>query len=256
MTLVAYSAYGTVLKRGDGGATAATQASRTIGTSNQQIVLKAKTPGVAGNSKTCSIVVSGNNTAFALTTVTASNIVITSATDGSGVATTTVLQAIAALIENTTFLANWEVTRGAGNGSGVLVAAASAALTGGADSAEVFAVIDGAKNITGPSFSLETIDVTHHTSGSSYREIVPSFKSGGEVAFDLIYDPALTQHEGLLTDFENRVLRNFQMVLPDAGNMTYGFAAYVSGAEVQAPIDNALMLSVKLGITGAITRTA
>ena len=52
MSLVAYSAYGTVIKRGDGGATAATQASRTIGTSNQQIVLKAKTPGAAGNSKT------------------------------------------------------------------------------------------------------------------------------------------------------------------------------------------------------------
>lgn len=255
MPSVAYSAYGTVLKRGDGGATAATQASRTIGTSNQQIVLKAKTPGAAGNSKTCSIVVSGNNTSFAIS-VSASNVVITSATDGSAVATTTVLQAIAALIEDATFLANWEVTRGAGNGSGVLVAAASAALTGGADSAEVFSTIDGARNITGPTFSLETIDVTHHTSASSYRKIVPSFKSGGEVSFDLIYDPAEDEHEGLLTDFENRTLRNFQMVLPDSGNMTYGFSAYVSGAEVQAPIDNALVLAMKLGIDGAVTRTA
>lgn len=257
MTIVAYSAYGTVLKRGDGGATSATQASRTIGTSNQQIVLKAKTAGAAGNSKTCSILVSGNNTAFSIS-VSASNIVITSATDGSAVATTTVLQAIAALAENATFLANWEVTRGAGNGSGVLVAASSAALTGGADSAEVFTTIDGAKNITGPGFQLETIDVTHHTSGSAYRQVVPSFKSGGEVSFDLIYDPADTeaQHEGLLTDFESRVLRNFTMVLPDLGNMTYGFAAYVAGAEVQAPIDNALMLAMKLAITGPVTRTA
>lgn len=255
MTIVAYSAYGTVLKRGDGGASAATKASRTIGTSNQQIILKAKTAGAAGNSKTCSIVVSGNNTAFAIA-VTASNVTITSATDGSGLATTTVLQAIAALYEDATFNANWDATKGAGNGSGVLVAATSANLTGGADSAEVFTTIDGAKNISGPNFSLETIDVTHHTSGSAYREVVPSFKSGGEVAFDLIYDPADAQHEGLLTDFESRVLRNFQMILPDAGNMTYGFAAYVSGAEVQAPIDNALMLAVKLGITGAITRTA
>lgn len=255
MTLVAYSAYGTLIQRGDGGATAATKASRTIGTSNQQIVLRAKTAGAAGNSKTCSILVSGNNTVFSIS-VTAGNVTITSATDGSGVATTTVLQAIAALVEDATFLANWEVTRGVGNGSGVLVAAASAALTGGADSAEVFTTIDGAKNITGPGFSLETIDVTHHTSPSNYREVVPSFKSGGEVSFDLIYDPAQVQHEGLLTDFENRVLRNFRMVLPDAGNMQYDFAAYVSGAEVQAPIDNALMLAVKLGITGAVVRTA
>ncbi len=255
MTITAYSAYGTEIKRGDGGATSATTASRTIGASNQQIVIKAKTAGLAGNSKTCSIVVSGNNTPFAIS-VTAGNVTITSATDGSAVATTTVLQAIASLYENTTFQENWNATKGAGNGSGVLVAGGSAALTGGADSAEVFTVIDGAKNITGPGFSLETIDVTHHTSGSAYREVVPSFKSGGEVSFDLVYDPADAEHEGLLTDFESRVLRRFQMVLPDAGGMTYEFNAYVSGAEVQAPIDNALMLNVKLSITGAVTRTA
>lgn len=255
MTIVAYSAYGTLLKRGDGGVTSATLASRTIGTSNQQIILYAKVAGAAGNSKTCSIVVSGLNTVFAIS-VTAGNVTITSATDGAGVATTTVLQAIAALYENATFQANWNVTKGAGNGSGVLVAAGSAALTGGADSAEVFAEIEGAKNITGPGFALETIDVTHHSSASAYRQVVPSFKSAGEVSFDLIYDPADATHELLLTDFENRVLRNFQMVLPDAGNMTYGFAAYVSGGEVQAPIDNALMLAMKLSITGAVTRTA
>lgn len=255
MSLVAYSAYGTLIQRGDGGASAATKASRTIGTSNQQIVLKAKTAGAAGNSKTCSIVVSGNNTAFSIT-VSSSNVTITSATDGSGVATTTVLAAIAALYANSTFNTYWDATTGSGTGAGVVVAASSANLTGGADSAEIFTTIEGAKNITGPGFQLETIDVTNHTSPSSYREVVPSFKSGGEVSFDLVYDPALAQHEGLLTDFEDRALRNFRMILPDAGNMQYDFAAYVAGAEVQAPIDNALMLAVKLSVTGAVTRTA
>jgi len=255
MTLTAYSAYGTLIKRGDGGVGAAVQASRTIGTSNQQIILKAKDAGAAGNSKTCSIAVSGNNTAFAIS-VTAGNVSITSATDGSAAATTTVLNAIYNLYQNATFVANWQATTGAGNGSGVLVAGSSAALSGGSDGAEVFNTIDGAKNISGPNFSMETIDVTHHTSPSNYREVVPSFKSGGEVSFDLIYDPAQTTHEGLLTDFESRILRNFRIVLPDAGNMQYDFAAYVAGAEVQAPIDNALMLAVKLAVTGAVVRTA
>lgn len=153
MSLVAYSAYGTLIQRGDGGASAATKASRTIGTSNQQIVLKAKTAGAAGNSKTCSIVVSGNNTAFSIT-VSSSNVTITSATDGSGVATTTVLAAIAALYANSTFNTYWDATTGSGTGAGVVVAASSANLTGGADSAEIFTTIEGAKNITGPGFQL------------------------------------------------------------------------------------------------------
>jgi hypothetical protein len=255
MTITAYSGYGTLIKRGDGGSSAATKASRTIGSSNQQLKILAAVAGAAGNSKTCSILVSGNNTAFSFT-VSSSNLVITSATDGSGVATTTVLQAIAALYADATFRASWDATIGTGNGSGVLVAGSSAALTGGADSTEVFTTIDGARSISGPQFSLETFDVTHHTSNSSYRQIKPSFKSAGEVSFELIYDPADAEHEGLLTDFENRTLRNFRMILPDLGGMQYDFSAYVSGAEVGAPIDNALTLSVRLGIDGAVTRTA
>lgn len=250
----AYSAYGTLIQRGDGGVGAGTKASKTVGTTNQQIVIRAKNAGTYGNSLTAAIVVSGNSTAFSIV-VTSTSVIINSATDGSAAATTTVLQAIAALYANSTFDANFDATVGVGNGSGVLVASASSVLSGGAAGTEIFTSLDGAKNITGPQFSTEEIDITNHTSGSSYRERLPSFKSGGEVSIDLLYNPSDTQHEGLFTDFENRTLRNFKMVLPDVGNCEYDFAAYVMGLEVQAPIDNALMLGVKLVITGPVTRT-
>lgn len=255
MTLVAYSAYGTLIKRGDGGVGAGTKASKTFGTSNQMLKIFAKTAGVAGNSLTASVVVAGLSTALSIV-VTSSSVVINSATDGAGAATTTVLQAIATLYANSTFDTYFDATVGTGNGSGVLVAGAAAALTGGLDGTEIFTSIEGVKNISGPSLSMETIDVTNHTSGSSYRQIVPSFKSAGDVSFDVIYDPALEQHEGLLSDFENRIRRNFQIVLPDAGLMQYDFAAYVSGGEIQAPIDNAIMIAFKLSVDGPVTRTA
>lgn len=127
---------------------------------------------------------------------------------------------------------------------------------GNGASPEVFTTIDGVKSLSGPTLSLETIDVTHHTSADGYREKLASFKDSGEVSFDLLYDPADTGHEGLLDDYDNRTLRNFTMVFPDAGGMTYAFSAFVSGAEVGAPIDDALTLSVKLTISGPVTRTA
>ena len=41
--------------------------------------------------------------------------------------------------------------------------------------------IAGVRNLGGPEYSLETIDVTHHSSASAYREMVVSFLSAGTV---------------------------------------------------------------------------
>lgn len=249
----AYSGFGTKIKRGDGGVGAGTRASKTFGTSNQMLKIFAKTAGTAGNSLQAGVIVSGNSTAFSIV-VTSTSVTINSATDSGGLATTTVLQAIAALYADSTFDTYFDATVGTGNGSGVLVAGALAALTGGLAGTEVFTEIAGVKNITGPQLSMETIDITNHGSTSAYREVLPSFKSGGEVNFDLLYNPADAQHEGLLSDFDDRTLRNFEMVLPDLGNMTYSFAAYVSGGEVNASIDDALMLPITLAVTGPVVR--
>jgi hypothetical protein len=118
---------------------------------------------------------------------------------------------------------------------------------------EAFTTIDGVRNLQGPNFQLETIDATHHTSGSNYREVKPSFISGGEISFDLLYDSTDTQHQGLLTDLTGRTRRNFQMVLTDAGAEQYAFAGYVTQMQVGAPIDDMLTMAVVISIDGAIT---
>jgi len=123
-------------------------------------------------------------------------------------------------------------------------------------SSETFATIDGVTNIQGPGFSLETQDVTHHTSAGNYREVIPTFLSGGEISFDLFFDPDDTEHEALLTDYEGRTLRNFQIVYPGAtSNKTYTMAAYITKIDPQAPVDNALTMAVTLTVSGAVTRS-
>lgn len=248
-----YAAYGTVLKRGDGGVGAGAKATRTVGTGNSALRITAKEYGTDGNAISFSVVVSGNNTPLTIGVV-GNAITINAATGAGGAATSTVNDIVAALYATPAAVALVDSDNTAGDGTGVIAAASSAALSGGSLGAEVFTTVDGVKSLTGPSFSMETIDATHHTSASNYREVLPSFLTGGEVSFDLLYDPGDSQHEGILTDFESRVLRNFQLVYPDAGNMTHSFAAYISGAEVTAPIDDALMLSVTLAITGPVTR--
>lgn len=118
---------------------------------------------------------------------------------------------------------------------------------------EVFTTVDGVRSISGPNQSIETIDVTHHTSASDYREIIPSFISAGEISFELIYDSSDAQHNGLLDDFQARVRRNFKITLPDDGAEVLAFAAYITGFEYMASIDDAVKVNVTLSIDGEIT---
>lgn len=245
----AYSAYGTLIKRGDGGVGAGVKASVEWGTTTAKIRIKAKLAGLSGNGKNITVVVSGAS--FVTTSITASEVSITAPT------TATVAMVIAYLYSNATFDTYFDADYGAvpGDGTGTITARTVTATSGGTDGTEIFTSIVGARNISGPSFSQEEIDITNHSSASAYRERLPSFKSGGEVSCDLLYNPADVTHEALFTDFENRSLRNFKMIYTDAGALEHAFAAYVMGMEIQAPIDNALTVAVKLVVTGPVTRT-
>ena len=247
------SGFGTLLKRGDGGVGAGVQASRTISTSNQQIIFKAKNAGTAGNSKTVSIAVSGVSTSFSMT-VSESNISVISATDGSSLATTTVNELLYQLMQDDTFAEHWEATRGAGDGTGVLVAATSAALSGGTNGTEAFTTIAEITNISGPGMKLELIDATHMESPDAFREYLPSLLDGTEISFDLNYLPGDTNQGGLRDDQLARTLRNFQIVWTDDDGSTDTFAGYITDFTPSAKIDDKLSASATIKISGPITR--
>lgn len=250
---VVTSGFGVLLKRGDGGSGAAVQASRTIGSSNSQLVLKAKTAGAAGNSKACEIVVSGNNTALAVS-VSATLVTITSKTDGSANPTSTINDIIAKLYQNATFVANWEATSGAGTGAGTLAAAAALAfLTSGADGGEAFTTIAEVTGLGGPGETLELIDATHMESPSGYREYIPSLLDSGEISVDLNFLPGTAGQTGLRSDLVNKVRRNFEMVWTDGDSTTYSFAGYVTNIEPSASIDDKLSASATIKVTGPIS---
>ena len=125
---------------------------------------------------------------------------------------------------------------------------------GNGATSESFTTIDGVRDLTGPEYNLETIDGTHHSSASNYRETIVSFLSGGAVNFELIWDSSDTQHLQLFTDFEARTLRNFTITFTDAGADVHSFAAYITSMNINAPLADALTMSCTLTISGAVTR--
>jgi len=121
---------------------------------------------------------------------------------------------------------------------------------------ETFTTIAEVSSISGPGLSLDTIDVTHHSSTAGWREFVGGLLDAGEVSFDINYTPTDATHDastGLIKDMVDRTVRNFQLVFPDTGNTTWSFSALVTGFEPSEPIDDKLAASVTLKLTGQPT---
>jgi predicted secreted protein len=121
---------------------------------------------------------------------------------------------------------------------------------------EVFSTISEVKNITALNLTVEQLDATSHSSTGGYRELLPSFKDAGEITAEMNFvpsDPNQNPDTGLINDFDNRTLRNFRLVFPDIAATTVQVAAYVTGFQINAPIDGILSANLTLRITGAPT---
>lgn len=119
---------------------------------------------------------------------------------------------------------------------------------------EVFTTIKEAYNISGPSTSVETTDVTSHDS-SAWREFVATLIDPGEVTFSFYYSGHATQDQ-LRTDMLARTRRNFQMVwVPLTPDETLAFSGLVTGYQPQEPHDGVLSVDVTIKVTAAWTWT-
>ena len=121
---------------------------------------------------------------------------------------------------------------------------------------ETFTTIAEVQDISGPSFSLDTAEVTSHSSAGGWKEYIGTLVDGGEVSFDINFLPTETTHgysAGLLKDLVNKTVRNFQLVFPDASSTTWQFAALVTKFETSEPYGDKLSASVTLKLTGQPT---
>lgn len=111
------------------------------------------------------------------------------------------------------------------------------------------------RDVGGPSLSQDTVETTNRD-GSKWREFVGGLKNGGEVSFDVVYDPALATHAagsapGLVHMLNNGVVGDFQLTFPTSPATTCTFNALVTGFEPGAAMEDALTADVTLKITGA-----
>ena len=113
---------------------------------------------------------------------------------------------------------------------------------------ETFTTIAEVRDISGPGFSLDTIDVTNHDSVDGWEEHIGGILRTGDITFEINYQPEQATHLALISDMTNRVRRNFKVVYPD--NSEIPFTALVTQFEPGAAVEGELTASVTLKGTG------
>lgn len=107
------------------------------------------------------------------------------------------------------------------------------------------------QNISGPSFEMETSDVTDMDSPGGWEEIIPTILRSGELDMDVAFVPGFSQHNELLYDMQNKVIREFKLVFPDEDLTTWSFKGYVINWDTDIPFDDTIDASASIKPTGA-----
>jgi predicted secreted protein len=124
---------------------------------------------------------------------------------------------------------------------------------GNGASPETFTSLAEVNNITGPGMSRELPDATHMESPGGWREFIGGLKDAGEITVECNHLPNnVTQDAstGILSFFASGATKNWQMVFPTSPPITWGFEAVISAFEPDFPIDDKMMLSITLKVSG------
>lgn len=116
---------------------------------------------------------------------------------------------------------------------------------------EVFTAIGNVVEIEGPEIERETIDVTAHDSANRWRDFIGGLVDAGEVTATVNYDPS--KHDSLVADFEDSEPRNYKMVFPTSPEVTWSFAAVLTGFSPSAPHDDKLSAELTWKVSGKPT---
>lgn len=106
-------------------------------------------------------------------------------------------------------------------------------------------------SLSGPSETMDPIELTSHDSDDTYREFVHGMFTGGEISVEgnFIKGDALGQIK-LHTDMQAGTKRNVFIVMPMAVGGALFFAAHATGFELSYPFDSKIGVSGSLAVTG------
>lgn len=111
-------------------------------------------------------------------------------------------------------------------------------------------------NPTPPAPTKETYDTTHHGSASGHRTFAGSLVDGGEASVEVMFDPANTGHQLLMTraNTAHEAPQEYRVVQSDGTIIE--FSAVCTGYTPVIPMEDKLTQSFSFKVSGTIDNDA
>lgn len=248
----ANAGFGIKFQLSDGGTLAGAKSSKAIGTTNQQTLVTAILAGTAGNSIQYGHVNGGASQSLSVGVV-GTVITVNLATDGASAVTSTVSDVVDAVNGNAAAAALVLATNGVGNGSGLAIAGAVAALTGGTNGTAVFTDLGEITDVPGVGTTHRTDEVTHMASPGGWAEFLGLGVKEGKaftLALNFVADDA-AQKSLFKTRVEDGSENTYRIVFTDDVATTLTFAALITDTDIGHSRDSKADISIQVQPTGA-----
>lgn len=109
--------------------------------------------------------------------------------------------------------------------------------------------IEEVRDISGPEFTLDMVDVTSHDSPNGYEEKKPTIKRLGDITFDMGVVPAATGQQALVAAFTAYPPTEDTYVLTMNSGIVVTFEGCVTQLGPSAAVTDVDMLSVAISVT-------
>jgi hypothetical protein len=107
------------------------------------------------------------------------------------------------------------------------------------------------RDISGPEFSTDEVDVTSHDSPDFGEEVLPTIKRWGSISFPMNLVAGDAGQEALAAAWEGRTVDNYVLTLTNGATVT--FSGFVSSFGVSAAVTDINMVDVTIRPTEAPT---
>lgn len=122
-------------------------------------------------------------------------------------------------------------------------------------SPDLYVALEEVRNITPPTLTLDTVDVTHMQSPNRYRERISGLIDPGEASCEINFVPGGTTDDRLreLLNLPSGTTRSRAMQIEFPNGATMSFTAEVSSYEPTVPVDDAMTATVNFLVSGQPT---
>lgn len=114
------------------------------------------------------------------------------------------------------------------------------------------------RDLDGPGIIADQIEVSSRDNRA--RKYVAGMYDGGELTFDIVFDPDHASHDPTLTDSmyayaKSGDVAEFRLTFPGVGTATTTatFDAFVSNFEISSPMEDGLTANLTMKISGDVT---